>query len=89
MARANGGDLYRSIEEFIRGGFDADDIMSVEVDDDRVRDDTAVLDITVVFRGTPSEFAQKGPLGFLSKLRAHVDEAYHAFPVVRFRPAAG
>lgn len=89
MARANGGDLHRSIEEFIRGGFDADDIMSVEVDDDRVRDDTAVLDITVVFRGTPSEFAQKGPLGFLSKLRAHVDEAYHAFPVVRFRPAAG
>ncbi|MHC1999346.1 hypothetical protein ACYQR9_02750 [Methylobacterium sp. CM6241] len=87
MARENADDLHRSIEEFIKGGFDAGDIMSVKVDDDRVRDEIAVLDITVVFRGTPSDFAQKGPLGFLSKLRAHVDEAYHAFPVVRFRPA--
>lgn len=80
-------DPQRSIEEFIRERFNADEIMSVEVGDDREGGDTAVLDITVIFRGTPFDFARKEPPGFLSKLREYVEASHHAFPVVRFRPS--
>ena len=87
MAHAYADDLQRSIESFIRDRFRSGEILSVEVYGDQTREDRAILDITVVFRGTPSEIAEKEPPGFLTKLRQFLADMHEdAFPVVSFRP---
>ncbi|MBP2495318.1 hypothetical protein ABID82_002350 [Methylobacterium sp. PvP062] len=87
MTHAYRDDPQGSIEDFIRGRFGAVEIRSIQVDEDFDRDGLPVFNITIMVEGTPSEIARKEPPGFLSKLRAHVEDVYHAFPVVRFRSA--
>lgn len=93
MAELYADDLQGSIENFVKDRFDSAGlehvkIISVKVQEDRDREGSLILDITVVFEGASSELAQKEPPGFLSKLRAFAADAHHAFPVVRYQPVA-
>lgn len=81
--------VRRAIEDFVRERFDKVDIVSVDVNEEFTVDDDRVLEITVLFKGTPREIAEQEPPLFLRELRERLGALNEtAYPVVGFIPAA-
>ena len=77
--------IEADLKRFLNERFRDVQILSVTIDDDTDLGDKRVLEISVVFSGTPADLVRDRPLGLLSSLKEHLFGMHEAaFPVLNF-----